>query len=159
MLGLMCGFCEAWPPWTPGPGTSSSVRSGPLPGGWSQMLRAAKVFTRVTCALVSVSLGPLLLSRALCRCRSSWRFFFSSRCCSFLCLFVTFESWFLFALCSSLGLACALLCSLLPSFKPWFPKTLVPLPPSSHKWPCCVRSRPPGSRFTSALLFPLPWFM
>ena len=47
------------------------------------MLRAAKVFTKVTWALASASLLLLslwpLLSRALCRCLSSCRFFFSSR--------------------------------------------------------------------------------
>lgn len=62
---------------------------------WRQMLRAAKVFTKVTCSLASasllLSLWLLLLSRALRRCRSSCRFFFSKRCCSRRCLFVTWK--------------------------------------------------------------------
>lgn len=62
----------------------------------SQMLRAAKVFTKVTCVLASaslrlLSLWPLRLSRALWRCLSSCRFFFSRRCCSRLCLLVTWK--------------------------------------------------------------------
>ena len=56
------------------------------------MLRAAKVFTKVTWALASASLLLLslwlLLSGALWRCLSSCRLFFSGRCCSRLCLFV-----------------------------------------------------------------------
>lgn len=63
-------------------------------------------------------------------------------------LFHTF-GWFLFALFSSLGLACALVFSVLP-FKPWFPKILEPLPPSSHKGPLCFSTRPLDSRFSSA---------
>lgn len=47
-----------------------STHFSQLPTGLSQMLRAAKVFTKVTCALVSaslllLSLWPLLLPRAL----------------------------------------------------------------------------------------------
>lgn len=34
---------------------------------------------------------PPLLWRNFCRCLSSWRFFFSCRCCSFLCLLDTWE--------------------------------------------------------------------
>lgn len=67
-----------------------------LSGPESQMFRAAKVFTKVTCVFMSasllpVSLLPFLFSRALRRCLSSWRFFFSSRCCSRRCLFVTWN--------------------------------------------------------------------
>lgn len=65
-------------------------------------------------------------------------------------LFHTFGRLFLFALFSSLGLACALVFSVLPSFKPWFPKILEPLPPSSHKGPLCFSTRPLDSRFSSA---------
>lgn len=47
-----------------------SIRTLQLPEGQSQMLRAAKVFTKVTCVFASaslrlLSLWPLLLSRAL----------------------------------------------------------------------------------------------
>ena len=77
-------------------GPPLSIPFSQLPGGQSQMLRAAKVFTKVTWVLTSaslllLSLWLLLLSRALWRCLSSCRFFFSSRCCSRLCLFVTWK--------------------------------------------------------------------
>lgn len=65
-------------------------------------------------------------------------------------IFPTFGRWFLFALFSSLGLARDLSFSVLPSFKPWFPKILVPLPPSSHKGSHCFSTRPLDSRFSSA---------
>lgn len=56
-----------------------------------QIFRAATVFTRVTCVsgstlLLLLSALLLLLARNFCRCRSSWRRFFSCRCCSFFCL-------------------------------------------------------------------------
>lgn len=77
---------------TPGLQCLSSTSQGPE----SQMLRAAKVFTKVTCVFTSASLlltslWLLLLSRALWRCLSSCRFFFSSRCCSLRCLFETWK--------------------------------------------------------------------
>lgn len=67
-----------------------------LSGAEHQMFRAAKVFTKVTCVFTSASLllaslWLFLLSRALWRCLSSCRFFFSSRCCSLRCLFVTWK--------------------------------------------------------------------
>lgn len=83
-------------PGEPATRRSFPFRSSRLPEGQSQMLRAAKVFTKVTCVFASaslrlLSLWPLLLSRALWRCLSSCRFFFSSRCCSRLCLLVTWK--------------------------------------------------------------------
>lgn len=72
-----------------------SAHPSPL-GAEHQMFRAAKVFTKVTCVFTSASLllaslWLFLLSRALWRCLSSCRFFFSSRCCSLRCLFVTWK--------------------------------------------------------------------
>lgn len=91
-------FCERWA-LLGKPGTRHSTFRSLLTsprGAGSQMLRAAKVFTKVTCVLASaslrlLSLWPLLLSRALWRCLSSCRFFFSRRCCSLLCLLVTWK--------------------------------------------------------------------
>lgn len=60
------------------------------------MLRAAKVFTKVTWApasasLLLLSLWLLLLASALGRCRSSCRCCFSSRRCSLRCLLLTWK--------------------------------------------------------------------